>query len=420
VKPITAPKKLVIIGLVWPEPQSSAAGSRMLQLIQLFLDKKYSITFCSAASHSPFQANLTALGVKSESIQLNDDSFDSFIKKETPDFVLFDRYLTEEQYGWRVAASCPNAIRILDTEDLHCLRYVRQEALKKKVDFKESDLLTSEFSFREIASILRCDITLMVSEYEMYLLKDVFKLNPILLHYLPLFYSEITEENAACWNPFEKREHCVFMGNFLHQPNADAVNYLKTDIWPLIRAKLPTLELHIYGAYANSKIEQLNSVKQGFIVKGRADDALKTLSNYRINFAPLRFGAGIKGKLLDAMLSGTPSITTSIGAESMTINDDWAGLISDDIKEMVEGFEQLYHSPTLWKKTQLKGAQIINTRFEKSSFEEPFFFKLTTVFDGLKQHRLDNFMGGLLHHHTLQSTKYMSKWIALKNIPKED
>ena len=87
---------------------------------------------------------------------------------------------------------------------------------------------------------------------------------------------------------------------------------------------------------------------------------------------------------------------------------------------MVEGFEQLYYSPTLWKKSQLKGADIINTRFEKSSFEEPFFFKLTTVFDGLKQHRLDNFMGGLLHHHTLQSTKYMSKWIALKNITKED
>jgi O-antigen biosynthesis protein len=416
VKPITAPKKLVIIGLVWPEPQSSAAGSRMLQLIQLFLDKKYSITFCSAASHSPFQANLTALGVKSESIQLNDDSFDSFIKKEAPDFVLFDRYLTEEQYGWRVAASCPYAIRILDTEDLHCLRYVRQEALKKKVDFIETDLLSSEFAFREIASILRCDLTLLVSEYEMHLLTDVFKINDRLIHYLPMFYSEITDEIISNWKPFEKREHCIFIGNFLHQPNADAVNYLKTDIWPLIRAKFPSLELHIYGAYANSKLEQLNSVKQGFIVKGRAEDALKTLSKYRINFAPLRFGAGIKGKLLDAMLSGTPSVTTSIGAESMTINGKWSGLITNDIKEMVDGFEQLYNSPTLWKKAQMHGAEIINQRFNKIQFEEAFYNKLMTINTLLRQHRMDNFMGALIQHHTLQSTKYLSKWIALKNL----
>lgn len=408
-------KKIVIIGLVWPEPQSSAAGSRMIQLIKFFLDKNFNITFCSAASNSPYQANLITLGVRCVPIQLNDDSFDEFIINESPDFVVFDRYITEEQFGWRVAASCPQAVRILDTEDLHCLRFTRQEKFKKKQIFKEIDLLTSEYAYREIASILRCDITLIISEYEMEILSRVFKISSSLLHYLPLFYDEISEEKSSNWNAFENREHCVFIGNFLHQPNADAVLFLKTEIWPFIRAKFPSLELHIYGAYTNSKIEQLNSVKQGFIVKGRAQDSVKTLSNYRINWAPLRFGAGIKGKLLDAMLCGTPSITTTIGAESMTIGTDWAGVITDDVKNMVESFEQLYYSPTLWNKAQLNGKEIINSRFNKSLFEDSFIKCLDSTSQNLKNHRLDNFTGALLQHHTLQSTKYLSKWITLKN-----
>lgn len=412
---IQTQKKILIIGLVWPEPQSSAAGSRMLQLIQLLIGKKYQITFCSAASSSPYQANLAVLGVKCVPIALNDDGFDVFLKSESPDFVLFDRYITEEQFGWRVAAICPNALRILDTEDLHCLRNTRQEALKRKQPFQENDLLISEFAYREIASILRCDITLIVSEYEMEILTRVFKLSASLLHYLPLFFDEISEEISQNWNTFENRKNCVFIGNFLHQPNADAVNFLKTDIWPLIRAKFPTLEVHIFGAYANSKIEQLNSVKQGFIVKGRTDDAQKTMQNYRINLAPLRFGAGIKGKILDAMLTGTPTISTSLGAESMTWSDTWAGTICDKPTEMAESFEILYNSPTQWQIAQQKGKEIINNRFQRSQFEEPFIERLEMVNIHLRQHRLDNFIGGLLQHHTLQSTKYLSKWITLKN-----
>ena len=125
-------KKVLIIGFVWPEPKSSAAGSRMMQLIEAFKLVDYKITFACAASKNENAVDLTAEGIDEISIQLNHTSFDEFIKLLQPDVVLFDRFMTEEQFGWRVAEHCPNALRILDTEALHCLRKGRHQALKNK------------------------------------------------------------------------------------------------------------------------------------------------------------------------------------------------------------------------------------------------------------------------------------------------
>ena len=156
---------MLIIGLVWPEPTSSAAGTRMLQLIDLFQTKNYEITFACAATKSDFSYPLQSKNVKEVEIQLNNESFNAFVKDLNPDYVMFDRYMVEEQYGWRVSMECPQAIKILDTEDLHFLRYARQEAVKKGVEFS-NQLLYTDHAKREIASILRSDITLLISSEE--------------------------------------------------------------------------------------------------------------------------------------------------------------------------------------------------------------------------------------------------------------
>ena len=95
-------KKLLVLGKVWPEPASSAAGTRILQLISIFQENEYEVTFSSAANKSDFSIDLTQLNIKVSPIELNDSSFDQFIKQLEPDIVLFDRYMTEEQFGWRV------------------------------------------------------------------------------------------------------------------------------------------------------------------------------------------------------------------------------------------------------------------------------------------------------------------------------
>ena len=110
--------QLLIIGFVLPEPNSSAAGNRMMQLIDLFKENNYKITFASTAQNIEFSENLENHSVDFVKIELNSETFDEFIIQLNPDVVLFDRFLTEEQFGWRVCENCPNALRILDTEDL--------------------------------------------------------------------------------------------------------------------------------------------------------------------------------------------------------------------------------------------------------------------------------------------------------------
>ncbi|MCG8753208.1 glycosyltransferase, partial [Tenacibaculum finnmarkense] len=160
-------KQLLIIGYVWVEPNSSAAGSRMLQLIELFKKNNYKITFASPAQKGEKAFNLSEIGVNEASIALNSASFDGFIEELNPEIVLFDRFMMEEQFGWRVAENCPDAIRILDTEDLHFLRKTRHQQLKKGQNFSTDALLKSVDAKREIASILRCDLSLIISTYEM-------------------------------------------------------------------------------------------------------------------------------------------------------------------------------------------------------------------------------------------------------------
>ena len=404
-------KRLLIIGFVWPEPNSSAAGGRMMQLISLFKKQGFSITFASPAQDSDFMVSLADFQVDKVAIALNDSSFDLFLKELQPDIVLFDRFMIEEQFGWRVAEICPDAIRVLDTEDLHCLRLARQNAFKAKRTFEVSDIVMEEVSKREIASILRSDVSLMVSEYEMEVLQTVFKINPSLLYYLPLLVESV-DLNPL---PFGERQHFVFIGNFLHEPNWNSVQYLNETIWPLIRKQLPTAVLDIYGAYPTQKVFQLHNDKQGFVIKGRAESAKEVISNARVVLAPLRFGAGIKGKLLDAMEYGTPSVTTSIGAESMRADLDWNGSIEDDPQQFANATVQLYQDEISWKQSQQNGFAILKKRYLKELFEDEFADKLSFLKSNLDKHRKNNFLGQMLYHHSMQSTKYMSRWIEEKN-----
>jgi glycosyltransferase involved in cell wall biosynthesis len=410
---------LLIIGFVWPEPNSSAAGGRMLQLITQFQQQGFEITFASPAMDSDFMVDLSLLKVEKKMITLNCSSFDVFVKDLNPSVVLFDRFMIEEQFGWRVAENCPDALRILDTEDLHCLRQARQKAFKTDAAFSISDVLKEDVAKREIASILRCDLSLIISEFEMELLKTTFKIDEKLLHYLPFLLDEISETTFSTLPTFEKRRDFVFIGNFLHEPNWNAVQYLKETIWPLLRKELPEAELHIYGAYPSQKVTQLHQPKEKFFIKGRANDANEVVKNARIVLAPLRFGAGIKGKLIEAMQCGTPSITTTIGAESMQEQLPWNGFVTDDIHEFVKATSQLYQDEKLWKVAQQNGIVIINQRYSKKLFEDDFAAKIQFLQSNLQQHRLDNFFGALLQHHTLSSTKYMSRWIESKNSKKE-
>ena len=402
-------KSLLVLGFVWPEPKSSAAGNRMLQLIELFQAEHFEITFASTAQNLEFSEDVSALGVIPKTIELNSATFDAFVKELNPDIVLFDRFMVEEQFGWRVSENCPNALKILDTEDLHCLRQARQLAVKENREFTLDDLF-SDVAKREIASILRCDLSLMVSELEMELLQNQFRISKDILYYLPIFAEKLKKIPT-----YEERKDFVFIGNFLHEPNWDCVKYLSEVIWPLVHLRMPEAKLLVYGAYPSQKVLQLHKPKQNFYIMGRADDALEVVQKAKVVLAPIRFGAGIKGKLLEAMQCGTPSVTSSIGAEAMAGNLDWNGFVKDTPNDFAEAAILLYQEDTLWKQSQENGFEILEKRYNKAFFEKDFNLEINSLLKNLKHHRNSNFIGSILQHHLVSSTKYMSKWIEEKN-----
>ncbi len=406
-------KKILIIGYVWPEPNSSAAGHRMMQLLSFCQAKHWQITFTSPAQPTNHMADLSALGINVVAIKLNCQSFDEFIEQLQPDVVLFDRFMMEEQFGWRVEKQCPTAIRLLDTEDLFCLRHARHDAFKQQRVMTNADLLTSDLAKREVAAILRCDLTLMISHVEMKLLQDVFNVSADLLHYCPFMF---TEQQLTVVNPiYSQRQNFISIGNFRHPPNWDAVVWLKQQIWPLIRKQLPQAKLLVYGAYPPPKATALHDEKIGFLVKGWVDDATLAMQSARVCLAPLRFGAGIKGKLAQAMLSGTPSVTTPVGAESMNSEQAWGGAVVTKVEDIVNAAVNLYQTEEHWQLASDNG--LINSRLMYQ--EQPHIDALSQVLARLEsnivQHRQMNFTGAMLRHHSHRSTQYMAQWIEVKN-----
>lgn len=397
-------KHIVIIGLVIPEPASTAAGNRMMQLIQIFREHHYKITFLTAAQNLEFSEK-----IEYQKIELNDASFDALILQLNPDYVLFDRYITEEQFGWRFTENCPNAVKILDTEDLHFLRKAREKAFKSNRTLIYSDFINDVFK-REIASILRCDLSLIISEFEFELLTEKFRINPQTLLYIPF----LTEDKEMEAPGFAERKNFVSIGNFLHEPNWQTVLQLKK-IWTRIKTKLPEAELHIYGAYTSEKVLQLHNEKEGFIVKGRANSVKEIFEEYRVLLAAIPFGAGLKGKLWESMVFGIPNVTTNMGAEAMSVNGKWNGFIEDSEEKFAAKAAEIYTIENLWKNAQQNGFMILKQKFMKKDFDELLIQKIHTISENLTEYRNQNFLGQILQHHYLNSTKYMSKWIEEKN-----
>ena len=409
-------KTLLIIGYVWPEPNSSAAGARMLQLIECFQQDGYRIEYASPAAPSEHAIDYQAVGITTANIELNNSSFDEYLTQLNPDAVMFDRFMMEEQFGWRVEKHCPQALRILDSEDLHCLRFARQALAKNNhhvIKEVPNSALFSDHAKREIAAIYRCDLTLTISQYEMDLLQNTFNVPASILQYVPFMLKDVQVNTDLS---FHTRQHFVSIGNFRHEPNWDAVLQLKQHIWPLIRKQLPQAQLHIFGAYPPKKATQLHNEKQGFLIKGWCEDAFKELSQARVLLAPLRFGAGLKGKMLDAAQCGLPAVTTSIGAEGLFEHEGLTTAhVSDNFDEFASYAVDLYNNEHSWLSLQNQCESFLNTGFAWEIYSAQLIERLHDIKNNLETHRLNNFTGSMLRHHTMKSTQYMAQWIEAKN-----
>lgn len=417
--------KVLIMGYVWPEPQSSAAGLRTRNLIDTFQSAGWRVWLSSASSENSFSAQLQQIGVSLLHFKPNDPAFDACISELQPDLVIFDRFVTEEQFGWRVREVCPEALRVIDTQDLHFLRRAREEAARQSGANLRQTLdagkrvadgpgsKESEDTLRELGAILRSDHSLIISDYELDLLKEEFRIPES-----RIFLSRFQYSAPPVPSGFEARKDFVMIGNFRHHPNADGVKWFRKEIWPLIRKSLPAAQVKIYGAYPPKEMMELNSPSEGFLVLGPVVDHFKVLREARVNLAPLRFGAGIKGKITDGWWTGTPVVTTPIGAEGMAEDLLWGGEVAWNETEFAAKAIQLYTDSALWLQRQQAGLHILQELYDSKVNALALTRRLLSLKENQNRLREENIMGAILNSHFYKSTKYFSKWIEEKNKPK--
>jgi glycosyltransferase involved in cell wall biosynthesis len=405
--------KVLWICTVWPEPTSSAAGFRTLRLVRALQKRGHSQCVVSPAKDNVFRNELEQKGIETYNAEPNDSAFDQFLLERVPDVVIFDRFMMEEQFSWRVRLHAPNATRILDTVDLHSLRRLRERRFKKGLD--ESETLErvdmADDTLRELAAIWRSDLSLITSTTEMKLLQRTYGVAADLL-LLCSFGYEVQPISLG----FKERSNIVFIGNFNHKPNADAVHFLQNSLWGQIRSAcarvgIPDCELHIYGAYTPQQLRGSNGIR----IKGCASNAYEVLSQYRVNLAPLRFGAGIKGKISDGWFVGTPCVGTSCAAEGMHDNLEFGGTVVDNPAEFAEAVAQLYVDEISWAQASERGVTIINTLFSAEAYERSFVDGVEQAHSTREDRRSRNFIGELLWYESNRSTEYFSRWIESKN-----
>jgi len=389
--------------------------------------------------------------------------FEDALDQAEPDAVIFDRFTAEEAFSFRVRAARPNAARILDMQDLHALRHARHDAVKRALKKNGADESESESVLRaslaavpaagdpsvarELAAVHRCDLTLVCSPVETRLMRDRFGVPASKLVPASFFCEtreKTTAENdfASLRESFASREGFTTIGTFYHPPNVDSVRWLATEVWPRIREALPDATMRVYGAYPTEAVKQLHRPKEGFHVLGFAPSVEAAMDASRVLLAPLRFGAGIKGKIVDAWMHGLPVVTTPIGAEGMRPGKDalWSGNDAEDQEEdwggrwrsldaasFARDAVALHEDADAWERARARGYVLIDELFSaernltavRSATEALFVARDGTSEDAtgtttLESRRARDYVGGALWHHTLRSTEYFSRWIEMK------
>lgn len=348
--------RMLYFAATWPRLQTSAACERVFGLIDTFNLAKQKIEFlCAAQKHKQeMQGVKRYTFVMSQSLDPNDyDAVDQYFGKNKGkiDFAMFDTFVAEEFFGHHLHRLRPDCMTILDTQDLHSLRKVREakymELLANDPLLERSSVLDvlkvmpsleDPLHAREMASIFRSDLVLVTSDFEQLFLErryglknvqksqfyygsDLFDKNDT--GYRNVFYDGDKEPRDRRFN-YEKRKDFVWIGSFKHPPNTRAVELLLNSIWPKVRERLPTAELHIYGSDYPKQFENIegNGVKKKNLMQD-----LMQLTRYRVLLAPIFFGAGIKGKVTDSWFNFLPVVTTPVGAEGLyleSIDNDFA------------------------------------------------------------------------------------------------
>lgn len=328
-------KSILVIDRRMPEHDTNSGDLRMYSVLQLLRSMLWNVTYFPAncVVNEPYATDLRRRG-----IEVARQPFREFLSQRRGyyDVVLLSRINVAERYIDMVHLLSPESAVIVDFPDLESVRMSRYAKL---VGDKGKALESERVWLKELELARKADLVLAITEIEQNQL--IKRDRELRVKVLPNVH-EIGSKGLS----FDERRGLLFVGGFEHQPNVDAVQFLVNEILPLVRRHLPDIELIIAGSKMPLAIRslQLDRVR----VLGYVQDLTHLLRSCRVFVAPLRYGAGLKGKVGMAMASGLPVVTSSIGAEGIRADTGRLMLVEDDPKEFAKCVVQLYTNRRLW------------------------------------------------------------------------
>ena len=344
---------------VWPLPDKDSGSIDTVNLLEALLTLNYKVTFLPANTLSHFGTYTTDLqraGVECVYAPYT-QSIEQFLTTEGSRFNVV--FLRRVEFGGKylelVRRHCPGATLIFDTVDLHYLREQRRADVEESWEWRLSAAATKEL---ELEYVRRSDATIVVSQYEkMAVEREIPDAN---VWWLP-FWRDIPGRSAA----YHERSDILFVGGFLHQPNVDAVRYFLESIWPLVTDRLPQARFLILGSNMPEEFKQFAS--PSVVPVGFVSSLTPHLGHCRLTIAPLRYGAGIKGKIITSMSHGVPVIATPLAIEGMGCTDGEDILVGDAPSDFADAIVEAYTNEQVWLRLSDNGLALVGSLYSRDA-----------------------------------------------------
>ncbi|HTG44094.1 MAG TPA: glycosyltransferase, partial [Verrucomicrobiae bacterium] len=332
---------ILVIDHHLPLPDRDAGSLRMFNILDLLQRLGHQVTFLpdNLANIPPYGDNLQKRGVQVV-YHPHIKSIRGYLEKHGTKFdtVILTRCDFARKHLSNVRHHAPQARVIFDTVDLHFLRQEREAALAQDPVLKQK---AEEKKCDEFEVIEQSDETWVVSDFEQALLRSE-------LPHSSIEVMSMIVDAPGSTTPFSLRHDYLFIGSFQHAPNVDAVLFFTAEIYPIIAARLPSAKFYIIGPKAPPAIIALGN--ENIIVAGFQPDVQTYFDSVRLSIAPLRFGAGVKGKINQSMGLGVPVVATSLAVEGMSLTAGEEVLIADDPETFAAALIGLYKTETLWQR----------------------------------------------------------------------
>ena len=341
-------KNILVIDHYVPKPDQDSGSLRMFQILKILRRLGHRVTFIpdNLAKTHPYTGELQKRGIEVV--------YHPYIKKVRDylvshgahfDAVVLSRCDFARKHITNVRLHAPGSRVVFDTVDLHHLREDGEARLTGDPEVRRKAREKEELEHELIG---QADETWVVSPVEQRLLQEKWPGKSIQL------VSNIVDIPGSR-TPFALRADFLFIGGFQHRPNTDAVLFFVQEIYPLINKRLPEAKFYIIGDRPPQEITALSTER--IIVAGLQRDVGPFFDKVKLSVAPLRFGAGVKGKINQSMAFGVPVVATSLAVEGMELRDRKDILVADEPQDFAEALIELYESEELWNRISENGIE---------------------------------------------------------------